>query len=83
MSAAKRGARRLPLDPELEKLLWYLGVPLVLAVEIDGFKEALIRGVAVENKKKLRHSKGEKEKNAAATLQDLTSLQGDVEALEK
>lgn len=36
-----------------------------------------------EKKKKLRHSKADKEKNAAATLQDLASLQGEVEALEK
>ena len=36
-----------------------------------------------EKKKKLRHTKAEKEKSAAATLQDLASLQGEVEALEK
>ena len=38
---------------------------------------------ALDEKKKLRHTKAEKEKNAAATLQDLASLQGEVEALEK
>ena len=44
---------------------------------------AITKRALDERKNKLRHSKAEKEKNAAATLQDLASLQGEVEALEK
>ena len=44
---------------------------------------AITKRALDERKKKLRHSKAEKEKNAAATLQDLASLRGEVEALEK
>ena len=44
---------------------------------------AITKRALKERKKKWRHSKAEKEKNGAATLQDLASLQGEVEALEK
>ena len=39
---------------------------------------AITKRALKERKKKWRHSKAEKEKNAAATLQDLASLQGEL-----